>query len=84
MTCDLRRTGGVSGGSGGSDPISASEMGSGASASSRTAAWYLKQVKTCDRVIGNGMGWGRRQTKRVGKREETRRARERKVDQFHE
>ena len=56
MTCDLRRTGGVSGGSGGSDPISASEMGSDASASSRTAAWYLKQAKACDQVIGNGLG----------------------------
>jgi hypothetical protein len=64
MTCDLRRTGGVSGGSGGSDPISASEMGNGAFASSRTAAWYLKQAKACDRAIGNGMGWGRRQTKK--------------------
>ena len=59
MTCDLRRTGGVSGGSGGGDSISASEMGSGTSASSRTAAWYLKQVKACDRVIGNGNGLGK-------------------------
>jgi hypothetical protein len=72
MARDLRRTGGVSGGSGGSDPISESEMGSGASASSRTAAWYLKQAKACDRGIGNRMGWGRRQTKIIGKREEAR------------
>src|SRR5262249_47347047 len=40
-----------------------------------TAARYLKQAKACDRVIGNGMGWGRRQTKKIGKREETRRVR---------
>jgi hypothetical protein len=58
MARDLRRTGRVFSGSGGSDPMSASEMGKRCCVSSRTAAWYLKQAKACDRAIGkrNGLG----------------------------
>ena len=47
----------------GKRPYKRKRNGERRSASSRTAAWYLKQVKACDRAIGNRMGWGRRQTK---------------------
>src|SRR3954464_3915057 len=54
---DLRRTGGVSGGTRVSGPISESETASNAPASSRTASQYLKHSqKLCDRGIGDRSG----------------------------
>jgi len=84
MARDLRRTDRVSGGSGGSDPISESEMGSGALSVVGLLRSTRSMAKVSDRAIGNRRGLGKAAGEGCWREKGNQTSKGGEVDQFHE